>query len=486
MTRSTRSREAPVAAVVLAAGASTRFGQSKQLLEWKGEPLVAYVSDVALAAGLNPVIVVLGCQAEESYQALEDRAVHKLINWRWEEGMSSSVRTGLAAVPPHAEGVLFLQCDQPGVTPGLLRAMVDQFEQSGGSIVHPVHQGQRGTPVLFPRRFFAELAAVTGDEGGRSLIRRHSDQVASVTVHDDRILVDIDTPEDYEQLRLTQEHHDGRCNTGADVLLSIQHLIIDMDGVLWRGDEPMPGLSRFFTFLRQRGIAFTLATNNASQTPEDYAGKLSRFGVEVPLESILTSALVVARYLAEIASSGSRVYVIGEEGLRRALREQGFGLFDRDDRQREADYVVVGWDRHLTWEKLSAASYSIHRGAAFVGTNPDVTFPTEWGPAPGNGATLAALRAATGVEPVVTGKPEPRMYEEALRLMEAAPQTTAMIGDRLDTDILGADRVGLTTVLTLSGISTADDVSTSSTRPDLVCEDINELVTRWEAVLAGR
>jgi len=471
-----------IAAVVLAAGGSTRYGQCKQLLDWKGKTLLAHVVDVALAAELNPVIVVLGCQAEETYGVLGDRPVQKLVNYQWREGMSTSVRTGLCAVPPEAEGALFLQCDQPRITPDLLLTMVDRFERGGGSIIHPVHDGHRGTPVLFARRFFPELSAVTGDEGGRSLIRRHPEQVATITVDDPAVLADVDTPGDYEKLQASRE--DATDRSAASVLRSIEHLLIDMDGVLWRGDDPMPGLRRFFAFLREHDIAFNLATNNASRTPDQYAEKLADFGVDVGVESILTSALVVAAYLNDVAPAGAQIYTIGEDGLHQALEEQGFVLID-DGRSShsEADYVVVGWDRDLSWEKLSTAAFFIHRGAGFVGTNPDVTFPSEWGPAPGTGATLAAVEAATGLSPIVTGKPESRMYEEALRRMDAAPENTAMVGDRIDTDIAGAENMGLTTVLTLSGISTLEDVEASTTKPDLVCDDIEDLLTRWKTGL---
>jgi 4-nitrophenyl phosphatase len=305
------------------------------------------------------------------------------------------------------------------------------------------------------------------------LIARHANDVATVTVDDAQVLVDVDTWEDYRQI---QEAHRDR--PPAARLLDISHLVIDMDGVLWRGDEPMPGLPAFFAFLRQKDIAFVLATNNSSRTPEQYAAKLARFGVQVPVESLLTSALVSAVYLADVAPPGSRVYVIGEEGIQRALKEQGFIL----DGER-ADYVVVGWDRNLSWDKLATASLLIHDGAGFVGTNPDTTYPTERGPVPGNGALLAALQTATGVEPVVIGKPEPWMYREALRRMDATPENTAMIGDRLDTDIAGAARAGLTTVLTLSGIATEEDLTSASIRPDLVCADIRELTASWKEQL---
>ncbi len=472
---------AQVAAVILAAGASTRFGQPKQLLDWKGVPLLAHVADVALAAGLAPVIAVLGCQAQAACAALGTRPVEAAMNWRWEEGLSTSVQVGLAALPPETDAAVFLQCDQPLITPGLLRALVARFEETDAPIVRPVHAGQPGTPVLFARRLFPELAAVSGDEGGRSLISRYAKGVATVEIADPDVLVDVDAPADYERLqrRISGSRVPGfRSQTAGfepeTALYRIRHLIVDMDGVLWRGDEPMPGLQDFFAFLRQYGAGFVLATNNSSQLPEQYADKLAHFGVEVPVECVLTSAQAAAAYLADFAPPGTRVYAIGGEGVQRALEQRGFVLTDA-----EAAYVVVGWDRQLTWDKLATAALLIHAGAGFIGTNPDTNYPTKRGPVPGNGAQLAALETTTGVAPIVVGKPEPRMYEDALRRMGACPETTAVVGDRLDTDIAGGVRAGLTTVLVLSGIATEADLAASPVRPDLVCADIGELVQVW-------
>jgi len=486
-----------IAAVILAAGGSTRFGQPKQLLDWGGVPLLAHVADVAISSGLAPVIVVLGCQAEAIHAALDTavnrrcwRAVQAVVNWRWEEGLSSSVQVGLAALPPETQAAVFLQCDQPLVTTDLLRALVARFEETNAPIVHPTHAGQRGTPTLFARRLFPELAAVSGDEGGRSLIIRYTKKVATVEVADPDVLADVDTLADYERLhkrvsgcRLQRAgSKPGTSNLKPETVLSrIRHLIVDMDGVLWRGDEPIAGLAEFFAFLRQRHIDFILATNNSSRLPEQYAAKLARFGVEVAPECVLTSAQTAATYLAGIAPPGTRVYAIGEEGVRRALEQHGFVLTDE-----EAAYIVVGWDRRLTWEKLATAALLIHAGAGFIGTNPDTNYPTERGPVPGNGAQLAALETTTGVAPVVVGKPEPWMYEEALRRMgarsETGPserETTAVIGDRLDTDIAGGVRAGLTTVLVLSGIATKADLAASLVKPDLVCADIGDLTQMW-------
>jgi 4-nitrophenyl phosphatase len=461
-----------IAIVILAAGGSSRFGRPKQLLDWGGVPLLAHAADVALEAGLGPVIVVLGCQAQAARAALGARPVQVAMNWRWEEGLGASVQVGLAALPPETDAAILMQCDQPLLTAELLRALAARCDETGAGIVHPVHAGRRGTPTLFVRDLFPELAAVAGDVGGRAVVARHPDAVAAVAVAAPDVLADIDTPEDYERLLRTANGELRTANRHS--LTAVRHLIVDMDGVLWRGDEPLADLPAFFEFLRRRSIGFILATNNSSRTPEQYVEKLARFGVEVGAESILTSAQVAAAYLADQAPPGTHVYAIGKEGVRRALEQRGFVVTAE-----EAAYVVVGWNTDLTWDELATASLLIHKGAGFIGTNPDVSYPTERGPVPGNGAQLAALEVTTGVTPVVTGKPEPQMYAEALRRMGARPENTAVIGDRLDTDLAGGVRLGLTTVLVLSGIATEADLADSSIKPDIVCADIGGLMRIW-------
>jgi len=253
----------------------------------------------------------------------------------------------------------------------------------------------------------------------------------------------------------------------------IRALILDMDGVLWRGEEPAPGLVDFFALLHERGIRYIMATNNASKTPEQYVDQLARFGVHVPPETVLTSAQATASFLRRQAPPGTPVYIIGEEGLRRALTEAGFVLSADGAR-----YVVVGWDRGLTFEKLAQATLLIRAGAAFIGTNPDRTWPGERGLLPGNGAILAALETATDTRPIIIGKPETPLFEEALARLGASPEETAMVGDRLETDILGGQRMGLFTILLLSGVARREDLETSPVRPDLVLEDLAAL-TAW-------
>jgi len=246
-----------------------------------------------------------------------------------------------------------------------------------------------------------------------------------------------------------------------------------MDGVLWEGDRALPGLVELFEALRRRALPFVLATNNASRTPEQYLAKLAGFGVTITRAEVLTSAQATALYLRHERNghnAPARVFAIGDDGLRQALTEAGFelvGLYEGG-----ADYVICGMDRGLSWDKLATATLNIRAGARFVGTNPDRSFPTERGLTHGNGAILAALQAATDVAPVVIGKPEPIMYQQALLRLQTDPAATLAIGDRLDTDILGAIRAGLPSLLVLTGISTAADVARSEYQPNWVLPDI--------------
>jgi len=254
--------------------------------------------------------------------------------------------------------------------------------------------------------------------------------------------------------------------------------VVDMDGVLWEGDRALPGLIEFFAALRKRQIRFVLATNNATRTPEQYVQKLARMGVSVAVEEIFTSPQATALYLRGRSPNGARIFAIGEDGLTRILTEAGFALGDLY--QGGVDYVVVGMDRGLTWDKLATATINIRAGAVFVGTNPDLTLPTEHGIAHGNGAILAALQAATGIAPVIIGKPEPTMYQQALPKLQSDPAVTVAIGDRLDTDILGAVRAGLPSALVLTGVSKRKDLATLSYQPNWVLDSIVEITKELE------
>ncbi len=465
-----------VAAVVLAAGGSTRFGRPKQLLTWEGRPLVTHAADTAWMAGLDPVTVVLGAEADQVMPLLASRPVRILQNHRWRTGMSSSLSVSIAALPPKTEAAIFLPIDQPLITPHLLQRFVAKWRETGAEIIIPrTEQGQRGTPVLFAKRFFAELAQLSGDVGGRALFNRHKDHITYLPVPNAQVLADVDTPEAYHQLR------DATMSQGPALdFREIQGLICDMDGVLWRGKRALPGVQRFFGLFRELQLEHVMVTNNSSHTPEQYAGKLRDMGVHTTVDHVLTSAVATARYVAERKPKAT-VFAIGGDGVREALESHDLAYCDALDTP-SADFVVVGWDQDLTWQKLATATRLILDGATFVGTNPDRTFPMESNLAPGNGAQTAALEAATGIEPAIVGKPSAPLYQQAMARMGTTPETTLVIGDRLDTDILGGIRLGMPTALVLTGISGIDEAAQSPIRPTLIFEDLPALVEAWQAV----
>ena len=259
----------------------------------------------------------------------------------------------------------------------------------------------------------------------------------------------------------------------TQTLAGITHLIIDMDGVLYLGDCPMPMLVEFFAFLRERGIAFILATNNSTRTPQAYVEKLAGMGVKVDAREILVSGQATARFLARQFPRGTRVHVFGMPALKQAMQEEGFILADED-----VQLVVASMDREVTFEKLKRATLLIRGGARFIATNLDPTNPTEEGLLPGTGAMIAALEVASGVKPQAIGKPEPTMYQLAMEQMGARPETTAAVGDRADTDILGGKRAGLTTICVLSGSS--DRAEAQVFEADLIFDDIAHLLQAWK------
>lgn len=267
----------------------------------------------------------------------------------------------------------------------------------------------------------------------------------------------------------------------------ITNLILDMDGVLWRGETPMPGLSDFFATLRRLGIGFVLATNNATKTATMYTAKLARFGVDVPPERILTSAEATASHMAEHYPPGTDIYVVGDKGLHQAMIARGFRPITPQDVRagQSAAFVVVGFTPHATYEDLAMGSLLVHRGVRFIGTNPDPSYPSEIGPLPGAGALIAVIQTATGVEPTLIGKPGPIVFQEAVKRLGGGPGGVAMVGDRLSTDIYGAKAAGLRAILVLTGISTRDDVSRSPVKPDHIFDDITALAHFLEYEQAG-
>jgi 4-nitrophenyl phosphatase len=264
----------------------------------------------------------------------------------------------------------------------------------------------------------------------------------------------------------------------AACLRPIRALISDLDGTLLAGDRPQPGLLPLLDLLRRRGIALTVVTNNTVRTPAQYSQKLGAAGADVPPGQILTAAIATAAYLQAELPPASPIFVVGESGLRAALVDTGFVLVE--DSGQPVAAVVVGGDRTVSHDKLKHAIRHVRRGARFIGTNPDLLVPVEDGLAPEAGVLLAAIAAGAGVRPIVVGKPEPPLLEQALRLMDSTPAATAILGDRLDTDILGGQRLGLTTILVTTGVDDAAAIRTSGITPDLVVAGLGALTDLWE------
>lgn len=255
-------------------------------------------------------------------------------------------------------------------------------------------------------------------------------------------------------------------------LSQIKAMVIDMDGVLWLGNTALPGVLDLFELLNRRSIPFVLATNNSTMTPESVCSRLDTYGVRVKPSEILTSSQASAEYLKTQLPAGSLIYTIGELALRDALTRAGLKLTES---AHDAQAVIVAFDRELTWYKLTEATLAIRAGAIFIGTNPDVTFPTERGQMPGTGAILAALKATTGIQPIIIGKPKPYLYLQALQRLGSEPDQTLALGDRLETDILGGQHAGMITALVLTGITQSHDLHNSPIQPDFVFNDLPQL-----------
>jgi NagD protein len=243
-----------------------------------------------------------------------------------------------------------------------------------------------------------------------------------------------------------------------------------MDGVLVREDHALPGAVEFLARLTVRGKRFLVLTNNSIFTPRDLAARLAQSGLEVPEESIWTSALATATFLADQLAYGS-AYVIGEAGMTTALHEVGYTLTDRNP-----NFVVLGETRTYSFETITKAIRLIERGARFIATNPDATGPSADGPVPATGSVAALITKATGRYPYFVGKPNPMMFRSALNRIEAHSETTVMVGDRMDTDIVAGIEAGLDTVLVLTGSTKPTDLELFPYRPGRVLESIAEAI----------
>ncbi|MEA2430931.1 MAG: 5-nucleotidase, partial [Thermoleophilaceae bacterium] len=231
----------------------------------------------------------------------------------------------------------------------------------------------------------------------------------------------------------------------------IESWLMDMDGVLVREQNAIPGAGEFLARLRERGTPFLVLTNNSIYTRRDLAARLRASGLDVPEDSIWTSALATARFLDDQRPNGS-AYVIGEAGLTTALHESGYTLTDRSP-----DYVVLGETRTYSFERITTAIRLVASGARFIATNPDATGPSPDGPLPATGSVAALISRATGIAPYFVGKPNPLMMRSALNAIDAHSETAAMVGDRMDTDVISGLEAGLEAILVLTGVTTRAD-----------------------------
>ena len=256
---------------------------------------------------------------------------------------------------------------------------------------------------------------------------------------------------------------------------TIETYLMDMDGVLVHEERLIPGADQFIKRLQETGHRFLLLTNNSIYTPRDLAARLTATGLQVPEQAIWTSALATARFLDQQRPQGT-AYVIGEAGLTTAMHEIGYVLSERDP-----EYVVLGETRTYSFEAITTAIRLIERGARFIATNPDPTGPSVNGPIPATGSVAALITRATNVAPYFVGKPNPLMMRSALNRIDAHSETTVMVGDRMDTDIVSGLEAGLRTILVLTGSTKAHQVDRFPYRPTDVVDSVADLVALVDA-----
>ncbi len=257
------------------------------------------------------------------------------------------------------------------------------------------------------------------------------------------------------------------------MLRGVRAVLLDMDGVVYVGDRPLPGVQELLEYLETTDRNWLFVTNNSSRTPAQFVEKIGRMGICADEEHILSSALATASWLTEQYPDGIRAFMIGEDGLRWALEREGITLVEE---AQAADVVVSGIDFSVRYERLADATLAIRAGIRFVGTNSDTSFPSERGQIPGTGALLALLEAASGVKPTVIGKPNAGMFEQAMRKLGTTAATTLMVGDRYETDIVGAIELGMPTAAVLTGITTEEEFRTVAAPPALILPGLPELL----------
>ncbi|MCI1591591.1 TIGR01457 family HAD-type hydrolase [Heyndrickxia oleronia] len=246
--------------------------------------------------------------------------------------------------------------------------------------------------------------------------------------------------------------------------------LIDLDGTMYRGSEKIEAAGHFIHRLRNKGIPYLFVTNNSSRTPEEVAKKLREFDIPAEDDQVFTTSMATAEYMYGQNKNGT-VYAIGETGLLTALKNKGFSFDDQNP-----DFVVVGIDREINYEKLSLACLAVRKGATFISTNADIALPTERGFLPGNGSITSVITVSTQTTPIFIGKPESIIMNQALAYLGTAKEDTIMVGDFYETDILAGIRAGMDTLLVHTGVTTKEDLLNKEKQPTYSIDSLNE----WE------
>ena len=255
----------------------------------------------------------------------------------------------------------------------------------------------------------------------------------------------------------------------------IKSLIIDMDGVIWKADVPIGDLAETFRRVRERGLKYVFATNNSTMTSEQYVGRLKEFGVDVEPWQVVTSSQAAVHAVSQKFPAGTKIFMIGEDGVYAALQEKGYEILSVEDASM-AEVVVIGLDRGINFQKLVEATLLVRSGVPLYATNPDKTFPTPRGEIPGAGAWYSVIVMASDVQPIVAGKPFRFLMDLSLERLGTSNKETLVVGDRLETDIAAGQAVGCPTALVLSGVSAAQEADLWRPKIDIIAKDLAALI----------
>lgn len=251
--------------------------------------------------------------------------------------------------------------------------------------------------------------------------------------------------------------------------------LIDLDGTMYKGTEEVDGAAQFIDYLNQQGIPHLYVTNNSTKTPEEVTAKLRKMHIDAKPEEIVTSALATANFIANEKANAS-VYMIGGSGLKAALLDRRLTL----RRDKHVDYVVIGLDEQVTYDKLAIATLAVREGATFISTNPDVSIPKESGLLPGNGAITSVVSVSTGQQPQFIGKPEPVIMDIALDILKLDKADVAMVGDLYDTDIMSGINVGVDTIHVQTGVTSFAEIQEKDVPPTYSVKDLNEVIRQLQ------